>query len=74
MRRSIQTIRRGERCYEYVVWTASGSPSPGERKTRHFYVNAERNEDDAREAAIAQRLRWEKSMQRAEQKFIPKNG
>ncbi len=68
VRRSIQTVRRGENCYEYVVWTASGSPEPGKRKTRHFYVNDTLNEDDAREAAIAQRLRWEKTMERNERR------
>ena len=31
-----------------------------------------RGEDDAREAAIAQRLRWEQEMERAEKNRLPK--
>ena len=50
---------------EYVVWTATGSPRPNQRQTRDFYVS-KLGEDDAREAAIAQRLRWEQQMEKAE--------
>ncbi|HEX8296116.1 MAG TPA: hypothetical protein VF593_07430 [Chthoniobacteraceae bacterium] len=52
---------------EYEVWTASGSPQPRQRKTRDFYVS-KLGEDNAREAAIAQRLRWERQMARSEKK------
>ena len=55
----------------YEVWTATGSPQPGQRKTRDFYIS-KLGEDDAREAAIAQRLRWEQAMERYEQKHPPK--
>ena len=68
VRRAIQKIRRGERVHTYVVWTAAGSPSPHNRKTRHFYVTDKCNEAEAREAAIAQRLRWEKEMIRNERR------
>jgi hypothetical protein len=54
-----QTVRRGGRVHTYVVWTASGMLASGKRKVRHFYVNQNRTEEAAREAAIAQRLRWE---------------
>lgn len=60
-------LKRGGKVFEYVVWTATGSPEPGRRKTRDFYVG-KLSEDDAREAAIAQRLRWEQQMERNERK------
>ena len=63
VRRRIKPTRRGDKVFDYVVWTASGTPAPGERKTRDFYVS-QLGEDDAREAAIAQRLRWERAMER----------
>lgn len=66
VRRAVQKIRRGERVHTYVVWTASGTPSPGKRKTRHFYVTEKLNEDEAREAAIAQRMKWEQAIERKE--------
>ena len=67
VRRRVKPAKRpdGSRI-EYVVWTATGSPRPNERKTRDFYVS-KLGEDDAREAAIAQRLRWEQQMESAEQ-------
>lgn len=68
VRRRAKPVKRGEKIFEYVVWTASGSPSPGKRKTRDFYVS-KLGEDDAREAAIAQRLRWEQTMERNERKM-----
>ena len=71
VRRRVKPVRRGEKSFEYVVWTASGTPAPGERKTRDFYVS-KLGEDDAREAAIAQRLRWEKAMERNEHKAQPR--
>ena len=46
-------------------------PQPGERKTRDFYIS-KLGEDEAREAAIAQRLRWEQAMERYEQTHPPK--
>ena len=52
-----------------MVWTASGSPRPNARETRDFYVG-KMSEDDAREAAIAQRLRWEQQMERAEKERV----
>ncbi len=67
VRRRIKPVKRGDKVFEYVVWSASGSPQPGQRKVRDFYVS-KLGEDDAREAAIAQRLRWEKQMERYEQK------
>ena len=71
VRRRVKPVKRSGKVFEYVVWTASGSPAPGERKTRDFYVS-KLGEDDAREAAIAQRLRWEKAMERREHNAIPK--
>ena len=67
VRRRVKPAKRpdGSRI-EYVVWTATGSPRPNQRKTRDFYVS-KLGEDDAREAAIAQRLRWEQAMENAEQ-------
>ena len=65
VRRRAKPVKRGDKVFEYVVWTASGSPAPGERKTRDFYVS-KLGEDEAREAAIAQRLRWEKAMESRE--------
>ena len=61
--RRIKPTRRGDTIFEYPVWTATGSVRPGERKVRDFYVG-KLGEDDAREAAIQQRLRWEKQMER----------
>ena len=69
VRRRAKPVKRGEKVFEYVVWTASGSPAPGVRKTRDFYVS-KLGEDDAREAAIAQRLRWEQEMERNEKKAL----
>ncbi len=68
VRRGTQTIQRRGKVYDYIVWTASGSPAPNRRKTRHFYVSGSLDEEAAREAAIAQRLRWEKDMERNELK------
>ena len=68
VRRGSHTVRRGARVHTYVVWTASGSPALGKRKVRHFYVNKNHTEEAAREAAIAQRLRWEKTMLRRQQR------
>lgn len=67
VRRRMKPVKRGEKVFEYVVWSASGTPLPGRRKVRDFYVS-KLGEDDAREAAIAQRLRWEKQMERYEQR------
>lgn len=66
VRRAIKKVKRGGIVREYAVWSASGSPAPNQRKTRDFYV-AKLGEDNAREAAIAQRLRWEEQMARNEQ-------
>jgi hypothetical protein len=69
VRRRVKPLKRGEKVFEYVVWTATGSPEPGKRKTRDFYVSR-LGDDDAREAAIAQRLAWEKEMERNEHKVL----
>ena len=67
VRRRVKPAKRPDgTLIEYVVWTATGSPRPNQRKTRDFYVS-KLGEDDAREAAIAQRLRWEQAMENAEQ-------
>ena len=71
VRRRIKPVKRGGKVFDYVVWSASGSPSPNERRTRDFYVK-KLGEDDAREKAIAQRLRWEQQMERNEAKRPPR--
>lgn len=72
VRRTEKKIKRGDNVFTYIVWSASSSPQPGKRKSRDFYVS-KLGEDDAREAAIAQRLRWEKQMARNERKALPKS-
>ena len=67
VRRRMKPLKRGGKVFEYVVWTASGSPLPNQRRTRDFYVG-KLGEDEAREKAIAQRLRWEQQMERNERK------
>ena len=70
VRRRVKPVKKRDgKTFDYEVWTATGSPRPNERKTRDFYVS-KLGEDDAREAAIAQRLRWEQQMERAEKKRI----
>ncbi len=72
VRRRIKPVKkRNGAIFNYEVWTASGTPVPGQRKTRDFYVS-KLGEDDAREAAIEQRLRWEQQMERFEQTRRPK--
>lgn len=71
VRRRIKPQKRGDQVWEYVVWTASASLEPNKRKTRDFYVNKCGGEDEAREAAIAQRLRWERVMARNEKQRVP---
>ena len=72
VRRRVKPQKKGEgKVFTYEVWTATGSPQPGERKTRDFYIS-KLGEDEAREAAIAQRLRWEQAMERYEQTHPPK--
>lgn len=58
--RRMKKARRGTKLYEYEVWTASGSPRPGQRKVRDFPVSLWG--EDAMEMAIEQRLRWEAEM------------
>ena len=71
VRRRVKPLKKaGGKIFNYEVWTATGSPQPGQRKTRDFYIS-KLGEDDAREAAIAQRLRWEAAMERAEGKLRP---
>ena len=70
VRRRIKTVKKRDgKTFDYEVWTATGSPRPNERKTRDFYIS-KLGEDDAREAAIAQRLRWEQQMERAEKNRV----
>ena len=70
VRRRVKPVTKKDgKVFPYVVWTATGSPRPNERKTRDFYVG-KLSEDDAREAAIAQRLRWEQQMERAEKERV----
>ncbi len=69
VRRRIKPVKRGGKVFEYIVWSASGSPRPNERRTRDFYVK-KLGEDEAREKAIAQRLRWEEQMERYERKRL----
>jgi hypothetical protein len=72
VRRRIKPVKKpGGKVLEYIVWTASGSPRPRQRKTRDFYVT-KLGEDDAREAAIEQRLRWEQQMTNYEKDQPPK--
>ena len=70
VRRRVKPVKRGGKVFEYTVWTATGSPMPNQRRTRDFYVGR-LSEDDAREKAIAQRLRWEQQMERNEMKRLP---
>jgi hypothetical protein len=72
VRRRVKPVKKPDgKVHEYVVWTASGSPRPGQRKTRDFYVS-KLGEDDAREGAIEQRLRWEQQMENFEKTQLPK--
>ena len=71
VRRAIKRVKRLGRILEYAVWEATGSPEPNKRKTRSFPVK-KLGEDNAREAAIAQRLRWEQEMEGAEKNRLPK--
>ena len=71
VRRRVKPAKRGDKVHEYIVWSASGSPSPNRRKTRDFYVG-KLGEDEAREMAIAQRLRWEQQMERREHRLSQK--
>lgn len=57
--RGVANVRRGGRVHTYLVWTASAVFAGGRRKVRHFYVNKNHTEEEARAAAIAQRQRWE---------------
>ena len=71
VRRRMKPVKRGGKVFEYVVWSASGSPRPNERRVRDFY-ESKLGEDEAREKAIAQRLRWEVQMERYERKNPPR--
>lgn len=62
VRRRVKPAKFDGKQIDYVVWTASGSPAPNQRKTRDFYVS-KLGEDDAREQAIAQRMKWEREME-----------
>ena len=72
VRRAIKRVKRLGRVLEYAVWEATGSPEPNKRKTLAFPVK-KLGEDNAREAAIAQRLKWEAQMQKAEENRLPKS-
>ena len=71
VRRAIKRVKRGGRVLEYAVWEATGSPQPNKRKTIAFPVK-KLGEDNAREAAITQRLKWEAQMENAEKKRLLK--
>ncbi len=53
-------VRRNRKVHEYEAWVATGSPEPGVRKTKVFYVK--KWGDKARDLAIKQRRRWEREM------------
>lgn len=72
VRRAIKRVKRLGRVLEYAVWEATGSPAPNKRQTRGFPVK-KLGEDNAREAAIAQRLKWEAQMEKAEKMRPPKS-
>ena len=65
VRRIVKRTVIGGKAFAQEVWEASGTPQPGRRKSETFSI-AKLGEDSAREAAIAQRLRWEKQMERCE--------
>jgi len=72
VRHHLKPVKKADgKIYEYEVWTAAGSPEPGKRKVRSFYVS-KLGADEAREAAIAQRMRWEKQMARVERESLPR--
>ena len=71
VRRATKTVKRRGKVFTYHVWSASGSPRPNERQTRDFYI-MKLGEDEAREKAIAQRLRWEQQMENSEKNRIPR--
>ena len=66
----VKTTKEGK-LFETEAWEASGSPQPNNRKSRRFSVK-KLGEDGAREAAISQRLRWEKQMESYEIKHPEK--
>jgi hypothetical protein len=73
VRRRVKPVKKADgSIFNYEVWTATGSPLPNQRKTRDFYIS-KLGEDDAREAAIEQRLQWEQQMERAETQRSPKS-
>lgn len=59
--RRVKLVTRGRKRWKYPVWTATGSPSPRERKIKDFYVHVW-GERTAKRLAIAQRRLWEKMM------------
>ncbi len=65
--RRVKPVKRAGKVFEYFVWSASGSPAPNERKTRDFYVS-KLGEEEAREKAVAQRLKWLDQMERNERR------
>lgn len=65
VRRVVVRTKRGEKVFETEMWEASASPRPNKRQSRRYSVN-KLGEDAAREAAIAQRLRWERQMENYE--------
>ncbi|MHA3774456.1 AP2 domain-containing protein [Verrucomicrobiota bacterium sgz303538] len=56
-------VRRNRKVHEYEAWVATGSPEPGVRKTKVFYVN--KWGEKARDLAVKQRRRWEREMSTA---------
>lgn len=67
VRRAVKHTTLNGRTFAQDVWAASGTPQPGKRKTKSFSIK-KLGDDEARERAIAQRLRWEKQMERNERK------
>jgi hypothetical protein len=62
VRRGTRKVRRGKKVWSYDVWVATGTPVSGEpSKTRYFSVES-MGARKARDAAIAQRKEWEKSL------------
>ena len=61
VRRSVAITKRGNNAWGYPVWEAGGSPRPGVRKIKRFYI-AKWGEEDAKAMAIEQRRQWEEEM------------
>lgn len=67
VRRAVKKIVRRGKEYHYEAWTAEGTPEPGVRKVRAFYIS-KLGEEGAFEAAIAQRAKWLAQMEEGERR------